>query len=266
MARGGINRVQVENAYKAIQIRGENPSIDAIRAEMGNTGSKSTIHRYLKEIQDEKTSEQTEEERLTKPLKSLITDMVQALRQHANKIVEDNNRDYDKRIAHLNERNHELSDNHKQQVKQIETLTRQLNEAVSLGDSQKSSLTQQEQQIQGLLQTEKTQQTLLDEKGAHIASLEQKHQHSREALEHYRTSVKEMRDQDMRKHDAQVQQLQAQIQQLGQTLQVKQSDITVLNKDNGRLAEELKQLQKITSQEASNHKQAASTITQLQAE
>ena len=50
MARGGINKALVQKARQAILARGENPSIDAVRVELGNTGSKTTIHRYLKEL------------------------------------------------------------------------------------------------------------------------------------------------------------------------------------------------------------------------
>lgn len=52
MARGGINKALVQKARQAIQARGEHPSIDAVRVELGNTGSKTTIHRYLKELED----------------------------------------------------------------------------------------------------------------------------------------------------------------------------------------------------------------------
>lgn len=33
--------------------QGRYPSIDSVRIELGNTGSKATIHRYLKEIEEE---------------------------------------------------------------------------------------------------------------------------------------------------------------------------------------------------------------------
>ncbi len=52
MARGGITKALVQIARTAILARGEHPSIDAVRIEMGNTGSKTTIHRYLKELDD----------------------------------------------------------------------------------------------------------------------------------------------------------------------------------------------------------------------
>ena len=50
MARGGINKAIVQKARQALLARGEHPSIDAVRIELGNTGSKTTIHRYLKEL------------------------------------------------------------------------------------------------------------------------------------------------------------------------------------------------------------------------
>ena len=87
-------------------------------------------------------------------------------------------------------------------------------------------------------------QALLAEKQAQIESLEEKHRHNREAMEHYRQSVKDQREQDQRKHEHQVQQLQAEIRTLNQTLSVKQGDITQLNNDNGRLAAELGATQK----------------------
>lgn len=78
----------------------------------------------------------------------------------------------------------------------------------------------------------------------HIDSLEEKHRHNRDAMEHYRQSVKEQREQDQRKHEQQVQELQAEIRTLNQTISVKQADITQLNKDNGRLVAELGTAQK----------------------
>lgn len=82
------------------------------------------------------------------------------------------------------------------------------------------------------------------EKDSHIRSLEEKHQHAREALEHYRQSVKDQSDQDQRRHEHQVQQLQAEIRQLNQTLSIKQTDLTQLNTANAELTAELRQLRK----------------------
>ena len=47
MARAGINKALVQRARDTLLARGEHPSIEAVRVELGNTGSKSTILRYL---------------------------------------------------------------------------------------------------------------------------------------------------------------------------------------------------------------------------
>ncbi len=49
MARGGISKEAVEQARNALLARRESVSIDAIRIELGNTGPKTTIHRYRNE-------------------------------------------------------------------------------------------------------------------------------------------------------------------------------------------------------------------------
>lgn len=56
MGRGGINKTLVIKARQNLIARGGNPSIDAVWVELGNTSSKSTIHRYLKEIEETETS------------------------------------------------------------------------------------------------------------------------------------------------------------------------------------------------------------------
>ena len=52
MARGGIYKSEVVRARQRLLALGRNPTIDAIRLELGNTGSKATIHRYIKEIEE----------------------------------------------------------------------------------------------------------------------------------------------------------------------------------------------------------------------
>jgi len=53
MARAGIYKSEVLRARDKLLATGRYPSIDAVREELGNTGSKGTIHRYLKEIEEE---------------------------------------------------------------------------------------------------------------------------------------------------------------------------------------------------------------------
>lgn len=50
MASSGINKALVQKARDAFSARRMRPSINAMRIELGNTGSKSTIQRYLREL------------------------------------------------------------------------------------------------------------------------------------------------------------------------------------------------------------------------
>ncbi|MBS7596905.1 DNA-binding protein [Pseudomonas sp. RC2C2] len=50
MPQSGISRVQVRRARDALIKQGRHPSVEAVRAYLGNTGSNSTISRYLKEL------------------------------------------------------------------------------------------------------------------------------------------------------------------------------------------------------------------------
>ncbi len=50
MARAGLSKSEVQQARDRLIAEGRHPSADAVRAALGNTGSKSTIHRHLKEL------------------------------------------------------------------------------------------------------------------------------------------------------------------------------------------------------------------------
>jgi chromosome segregation ATPase len=94
-----------------------------------------------------------------------------------------------------------------------------------------------DQEVQGL-------KSQLDTAERHQASLEEKHQHARDALEHFRSAAKEQREQESRRHEQQIQQLQAEMRQLQQTLVIKQSEITESARDNARLATQLTEARK----------------------
>ncbi|WP_110951198.1 DNA-binding protein [Pseudomonas bohemica] len=87
MARSGINRADVQAARMALIARGENPSIDAVRIEMGNTGSKSTIHRLMREL-DASESELTPLQ-IDAELNSLVTRLGERLRGQAQARVDE---------------------------------------------------------------------------------------------------------------------------------------------------------------------------------
>ncbi len=99
------------------------------------------------------------------------------------------------------------------------------------------TITQLEERIAGIT-------SRLAEHETHVASLEQKYQQSRDALEHFRTASKEQRDQEHRRHEHQVQGLQAEMRQAQETLTAKNHELLQVNRDAARLTEQVTHLQK----------------------
>ncbi len=247
MARGGVNKVIVLKARQSLLARGENPSIDAVRIELGNTGSKTTIHRYLKEIETIDPAPPTSSERLSEELTALVAGLLERLQEEGREAIDLAQAQFDTERTDLQQR---LDAS---QV-QVASLQREV-------DIQKSALAAQSEELQlcqASLQTEITRNARLSqscsdlelrvqEKDEQIRSLEDKHQHAREALEHYRNAVKEQRDQEQRRHEGQLQQVQLELRQLQQTLMLKQDELTRLNRDNERLLAEARQQAKAMS-------------------
>ncbi|EJM80223.1 DNA-binding protein [Pseudomonas sp. GM60] len=238
MARGGVNKAVVQAARLAILARGENPSIDAVRIEMGNTGSKTTIHRYLKELDDGAEPAAPSSEPIDDELAGLVSRLAQRLKEQAQEPIdqaraqfEQQRKDLESQLTDAQEANSEL-----QQQYEIQTL----------------ALTQESDTLQNtlsMLQTEQTRnagmnQALADfelrlqDKDEQIRSLEEKHLHARDALEHYRNAVKEQREQEQSRHEGQVQQIQMELRQAQQNALVRQDEITQLHRDNERLLTE----------------------------
>lgn len=259
MARGGVNKALVSKARETLISRGENPSIDAIRVELGNTGSKSTIHRYLREIEEEASARLDDEALLSQPIKELVGRLASTLKQEAQAVIDERNSKHKDQVQSLTGRIQELEGS----LATINTtlLDKEHELQSTLADLKECKVSEEALKAKEAkaTQTEERLLELLAEKQTQIESLEEKHRHSREAMEHYRQSVKEQRDQDQRKHEQHNQQLQTEIRALNQTLSVKQSDITQLNKDNGRLAAEIGSIQKTAAKlEAEQRKLTAS--------
>ncbi|MAZ90018.1 MAG: integrase, partial [Cellvibrionaceae bacterium] len=260
MARGGINKVLVKQARDALLSKGVNPSIDAVRAELGNTGSKTTIHRYLKELEYSEGARLDDETLLSSTLKEMVARLASQLKEEAQQVVTEAEERHKGELSGLQQ----LNDNQTMVItsteKQLNNLEGQLAESQSLNKSLDTDLQAANAEVQRLEQQVADQKSMLIEKGSHIESLEEKHKHNREALEHYRQSVKEQRDQDQRKHEQQVQHLQTEQRQLNQSLSIKQTEITQLSKDNARLATELSEARK---QLSSSESELRDSVNQL---
>ncbi len=247
MARGGISKVLVKQARDALLARGVNPSIDTVRIELGNTGSKTTIHRHLKELEEEEGTRLDDESLLSATLKDMVARLASRLHEEAHAIVEQEQAKHRTSTAQLEERNKAQAQELNQAQQRIKDLESRLSNFEKLFTDSQTENQQLRTQVERLHQQVEDQHLLLAQKDNQIQSLEEKHQHARDALTHYRDSMKEQRDQDQRRHEHQVQQLQAEQRQLNQTLSVKQSEITQLNTDNTRLLTQLSEARKSQS-------------------
>ena len=146
MARGGVNKAVVQAARLAILARGENPSIDAVRIEMGNTGSKTTIHRYLKELGEGTQPDDTEApEPIDDELLALVSRLAQRLKEQAQEPIDQAREQFEQQRKDLETRLHE--------AEQANTQLQQHYELQSLALAQESEALHS---TRPMLQTEQT--------------------------------------------------------------------------------------------------------------
>jgi chromosome segregation ATPase len=264
MARTGLYQSEVKKARDALIAQGKHPSVDAVRVALGNTGSKTTIHKYLKELEEQDGGVGGRKVSITDALHDLVSRLAAQLHEEGNaRIVEvearslEKDRVYAETVATLR--------------KDVEAMGIQLDlaEAAALQERSAHEGTRAALQIESIARHTAEQQVAdlkehLSDNEAHRLSIEEKHKHAREALEHYRQSVKEQREQDQRRHEQQIQQLQAEARQLQQSLVVKQEDITRLNQEGARLVADLSHAQKAQYDQQSQGRKFDQKLATLQ--
>ncbi len=215
-----------------------------MRAELGNTGSKTTIHRYLKELDETDPRQAGGHQQLSAELGDLVARLAERLREEAESELCAAQDVFAAERASLMQQ----VEQERIRISELEERCAQLEQMLASEQAthqqQRSQAQQMQVELARLDQLQRDQQMRLDEREAQIRSLEDKHQHAREALEHYRSSVKEQREQEQRRHEGQVQQLQVELRQGQQTLIIKQEEVLQLNRDNERLLGEARSVQR----------------------
>ncbi|MDO0848309.1 DNA-binding protein [Xanthomonas campestris pv. campestris] len=248
MARSGLYKSDVQRARDRLRATGTHPSVDAVRVALGNTGSKTTIHRYLRELEDEEGQSVGAKMGVSDALQDLIARLAERLHAEADTVVAQAQARFQaqlqERTQALEQARHE-ADSLSTQLQRTEIAVQAEREASDAARSEVASrateLAQLEERIAGLT-------ARLAEHERHAQSLEQKHDHAREALEHYRTSVKDQREQEQRRHAHQVQELQVALRQANEALTAKNHDLMQLNRDNGQWVERHTRLERELAQ------------------
>lgn len=248
MARSGLYKSDVQRARDSLRAEGKNPSVDAVRVALGNTGSKTTIHRYLKELEEEEGQGVGAKIAVSDALQDLVGRLAERLHVEAETMVAQAQERFQ---AELHERTQALEQARQEagnlsvQLQRTETALQTEREAseAARGEvaSRTTELAQLQERIAGLT-------ARLAEHESHARSLEQKHEHAREALEHYRTSVKDQREQEQRRHEHQVQELQVALRQANEALTAKNHDLVQLNRENGQWLERHNRLERELAQ------------------
>ncbi len=263
MARTGLYQSEVKKARDALIAQGKHPSVDAVRVALGNTGSKTTIHKYLKELEEQDGGAAGRKASITEALQDLVARLAAQLHDEGNaRVLEVEALSLEKDRVHAAALDALRSD--------IEALGGRLGRSQVAAERESAAHAETRANLQhetiarhiAEQQVAEIKERLI-ENDTHRLSLEEKHKHAREALEHYRQSVKEQREQDQRRHEQQIQQLQAELRQLQQSLVVKQDDITRLNQEGARLVADLSHSQKALYEEQAQGRQFAQQLATL---
>jgi len=199
MARSGVYKSEVRQARDSLLAQGRIHPSTPCASRSGNTGSKTTIHKYLKELEEDDGGVDDHKASIGEALQDLVGRLAAQLKEEANHRVDQilaQGADKDKRHAEttaaLRQEVAALSDN------------LQRAEATALQERSAHEHISEELQNEKIIRHTLERQVIdlkerLAENDAHRQSIEEKHQHARDALEHYRQSVKEQRDQDQRR-------------------------------------------------------------------
>ncbi|WP_085616638.1 MULTISPECIES: DNA-binding protein [unclassified Pseudomonas] len=248
MARAGINKALVQRARDTLLARGEHPSIEAVRVELGNTGSKSTILRYLQELQASEPHPPSI--RLDDELQTFIGSLAQRLAADAQAAVaEDRARLQRQQAAYEQQRAIDQA-----RMEQLQTVHQELGVERQAAQRREQELNERLQTVDGecarLKAGAQHAQQLLEERTQQIRSLEEKHKQAHEALSHYRQQHLLQREQELQRHERQTQLLHQEARHSRELLMRKQEEVAQIYLELERInAEQQMRVQDLRRQE-----------------
>lgn len=248
MARTGITKDDVKDARQRLIDEGQSVTLDSLRIELGNTGSRSTIQRWLRELENDDSTLLQDEQLLTETIKTTVLQLARRLQEEALAKVEQAEAMHKTAQANWQQ----LADNLRTQIQDLTAQTDDLQRKLLSSDDSNKKL-QEARQQDALTMAELSGEnahlkSLLATKDQHISSLEDKHQHARQALEHYRASVQTQREQDVQRHEHQIQQVQADLRLAQQTVMMKQQEASTLQAQIQQLTATLQHIETTSTQ------------------
>ena len=237
----GVTKQMVRMARAAIRARGEYASIDAVRAELGNTGSKTTISKYLQEIEQEE-KQQAANPPLAEEIAALLEPLARRLHDQAQASVQ----------AERDElaREHERIEGEAAAIKakndQLETRLELLIEQCAIAEQsarvEKAARELAEQDAAKLRLLNTAAETKIQEQQRLIVSLEEKHQSAQQSLEHFRTATKDQIQRLSDSYDQERQTTQIELKHFQNTAAEQQQQLVQINRENAKLQAEVDRL------------------------
>lgn len=236
MARSGINKALVQQARDRLIARGVHPSIEMVRSELGNTGSKTTILRYLQDLAVEEPTPPHVE--VDQELQIFISSLAQRLAADAqDAVAADRGRLSREEEAYQRKRQADEA-----RMEELQNFYERTDKERREGQERERLLSERLQQLEGEKQrldaAEQHLRGLLDERALQIASLEQKHREARDSLNHYREQQVEQRNAEVARYEDTLRSLQHECRTLQNQSMAKQEQVSELYRELERLTVE----------------------------
>jgi chromosome segregation ATPase len=209
MARAGVNYVQVTKAAEIIKAKGQEPTVDRVREQLG-TGSKSTIGPLVKQWRSQ--HEVSGDVRgLPNDLVDLVKDLYERIQKQAESKIEEMSARHNEVITELNKALVTDKEINNTLTGQNEALTAKAKKNTDELESLRS------QTIQYRSDKEHTDSTLVDLRQS-LEEAKRESRAARENLEHYQAKVAEDRQVERQQQQTVTQQFQEQVAQLSMQL------------------------------------------------
>lgn len=244
MARGGVTEHSVEQARKRIMDRGENPSIDAVRVELGNTGSKTTISRHLKSIEERNQGRAETQESLSEHLKDLVGQLAARLLQDAQDKIDAAEERQMAELSAMQGALKEVTDERDRLREEVLSTSENRETLIEENRQLQSDLSDLKSDCRAKTQRIKDLEERVSDRNREIESLESKHEHVRETLDVYRKEAEKQRATDLEKYEKEVSEATSRAENLEVELRDKTQDLVSSTKEITRLHTELMEARK----------------------
>ncbi|MFZ6725818.1 DNA-binding protein [Undibacterium sp. MH2W] len=215
MARAGILYSDVVRAAEKISQSGVAPTVDKVRAMLGDTGSKSTIAPMLKQWKDAHSSDAAAiKSGLPESILNAVRAVYELIQAESDNAISQTKAECDQQLA---EKNNQLSTLTKK-VTLLEETQRALQEQLSREQTSNQSLNKQLNECKTSLSTLESEKlgltSRLIDNEKQLDALHHQLTSSRQQFEHFQAASAEQRNDDRRLYEAKITRLESELRQM----------------------------------------------------